>query len=73
MCNATIKVFAVSDNTPTEVAKIKLPAPKILAEKYFDIYAKAKGNPQELFKQTMILSLIGYPDFQNVSPTDAII
>lgn len=72
LCIATIKVFAVSDNTPTEVAKIKLPAPKILAEKYFDIYAKAKGNPQELFKQTMILSLIGYPDFQNVSPTDAI-
>ncbi|MBO5254425.1 MAG: hypothetical protein J6B07_01210 [Opitutales bacterium] len=72
LCISTFFAIAENSNNIEEIAKIYLPAPKILAQKYFNLLQKIGYTKQEQMQQLIIATLLGYPNFDGVSSSETL-
>ena len=72
LCISTFFAIAENSNNVEEIAKINLPAPKILAQKYFKLLQRIGYTTQEQMQQLIIATLLGYPNFDGVSSSEAL-
>lgn len=72
---ANLAAAPAAEKSAAEIAEaeslsIKLPAPKILARKFFSIMGRSSQNRQAEMELKMMAGIIGYPEFAGISPTD---